>query len=247
MKNTYCLSTNLLNMSLNDLLIVLLVVFFSVPLKAQQLPTPIQYISQENNSFIFLRNGETLEGIITETQTLEGYFNGLEIITKDGEVHDLLAIEVKCMYLPTMNSNLPIGPVNSHHWDPEYKEYMIDKNFIDNGYAFLESIEAEILDKEVMVFMQLLNPATEWGIKIYEDPLINIPLSIIKTSRAMRNNTDSYYVKKGNTSPQLIEISEYETQFHDLWGACYLVVENYPTIIWQDLLKHMEDFANCAQ
>lgn len=247
MNNTHFLSYNNLKMSFRNLFIIPFILLLLGQLNAQNLQEPIPYITQDNSSFIFLRNGKTIEGKIIETKNTEGFLLGLTVELSDGSVSAFEASDMRCMYISTNSSFINNAAEIGHYWDTEYKEYFIDQNFIDNGFTFFESIEVDIQDEEVMVLMQLLNPKTDGSIRVYEDPLINSTLVLEHIDSGLRDNTMSYYLKSGNTDLQLIEMGDYHFLFHQLWGDCINVVKKYPTILWKDMARHIEDYTHFAQ
>lgn len=238
---------NILTMSMKILVLIPFFILLMVQLNAQDLQSPIPFISQEATSFIFLKNGKMEEGKIKSTESINRLIYSIEIQSPDGRLHSILTEDMRCMYVTSQNSTFISKSKSRHSWDREYKEYILDKNLIDQGYAFFENVEIEIGKEQVMALMQLLNPTAYNLFKVYEDPQINAPITTRSEAREGRIKTNSYYIKNKYNPLILLEKEQYHTYFSSVLAKCIEVKNKYPNIQWKDIGKHIYDYSNCLQ
>jgi len=213
-------------------------------LTAQEFAVPSNSFSHKKPSFITLNDGTGLEGDIKDIDRKKGLIEEIKI-TVDGKKKKLDPTEIKYMYLPPSGwdklNNAVDKMYDSQRWDED-----LDANKLKDGYVYFETVPVMVKKKERTMLMQLLNPATAKGIRVYHDPFAKETMSAgVGGIKVAGGNAKSYYVKRGSAVAYRLYKKTYNEQYKELYSGCDAVINAENAMKWSGFQDHVNAFADC--
>jgi hypothetical protein len=229
--------------------VFLLMAFFAIiSINAQQLLTPTFTYSQKKTAYLTLKDGTEMIGVLKDLNRKKGLIERVKFEDGDGKVHKLKPEDISFMYLPPSGldnlSKVVDALTNVQKWNDE----KLNQDLLNKGYIYIENAQVKIKKKEYTMLMQLLNPTFSKEVKVYHDPKAKKTKSLgVGGINLAGGNAKSYYVQKGDNAAFKLEKKNYNKEFKPLWGSCQAVVENNPSIKWNELTKHLLEFSECGE
>jgi hypothetical protein len=227
---------------------LIMALFTIISINAQQLLTPTFGYSHKKTSYVTLTDGTELIGTLKDLDRKKGLIEQVKLEDGDGKVHKLKPKQISFMYLPPSGLDNVVkvadALTNLNKWNDE----KLNQDLLNKGYIYIENAQVKIKKKEYTMLMQLLNPAFSKEVKVYHDPKSKKTTSIgVGGFNVVGGNDKSYYVQKGDNAAFKLEKKNYKKEFKPLWGSCQAVLENNPSIDWNELTKHLLEFSECAE
>ncbi len=194
--------------------------------KTQYIVSAADMFSRKKVSYISLKDGGEIEGKIKKLKRTKGLFKEIQIETEEGEKHKLYPEDIESMYLPQsgfdkLNKTFDFA-ANIHNTDEDDLNY----EYLQNGYAYFESVNVEYKGGERTLLLQLLNPSCSQYISIYHNPYARETQSIgIGGFKVAGGKDRSYYVKKGKDPAFKLKRTYYNDEANYLYGDCDGFVE----------------------
>ncbi len=225
-----------------SILIVCLLAAFS--LAAQDFATGANSFSHKKPSYITLNDGTVLEGTIKDLDRKKGLIEEIKI-TVNGKKMKLEPSEIAFMYLPPSGwdnmTNALDKLYDAQRWDED-----LDANKLKEGYAYFETIDVMVKKKKRTLLMQLLNPSTATGIRVYDDPFAKETMSAgVAGVKVAGGNEKSYYVKRPGQVGYRLYKKTYDEQYAILFDGCDAVLNAENAKKWSGFQDHVNAFATC--
>jgi hypothetical protein len=169
-----------------------------------------------------------------------------EITIKDaaGKKTKLAPSQIKDMYLPPSNFAKYNTAMDRATEVSEWSNDDISNEYVKQGYAFFENSKVFVGKKEQVMMLQVLNPATSKGIKVYQDPLAKgTGGSGIAGIDVTGGEEKSYYVKIGDATAFRLYKKDYKSEFKNIFKDCKAVLDASKSPDWSDFDKHVATYA----
>jgi len=221
-----------------------LFLFAALSISAQDFASPSFSFSHKKTSYLTMNDGTVLEGTIKDLDYKKGLIEEVKI-SVDGKKMKLEPTDIKFMYLPPSGfdkfSNAIDKMYDAQRWDED-----LDANKLKEGYVYFETVEVMVKKKKRTLLMQLLNPSTATGIRVYHDPYAKETMSAgVAGIKVAGGLAKSYYVKSGDAVAYRLFKKTYNDQYKELYGGCDAVMNAEDAMKWSALQDHVNAFAGC--
>ena len=228
-------------MRLSFLFVFLLI---ACSLSAQEFASPSFSFSHKKPAYVTLNDGTVLEGEIKDLDRKKGLIEEVKI-SVNGKKKKLDPSEIKYMYLAPSGwdnmTNALDKMYDAQRWDED-----LDANKLKEGYVYFETVDVMVKKKKRTLLMQLLNPATAKGIRVYHDPFAKETMSAgVGGIKVAGGNAKSYYVKRGSAVAYRLFKKTYDEQYQKLFNGCDDVLKAENAMKWSGFQDHVNAFAAC--
>ena len=231
--------------SLRGAALLLFGAFLAAPLLAQDFAQPVESFSRKKTSYVTLADGTTLEGTVERLKRKKGLIKEVKIEI-DGAERVLDPAEIKHMYLPP-SAIAELGNALNKMGDATRWDEDLDANILKEGYVYFETVPVMIKKDERTLLMQLLNPATARGVRVYHDPFAGETMSAgVAGVKVAGGDAKSYYVRKGDDTAYRLFKKDYKKEYEGLFGGCDPVMNHDMAERWSKFQDHVNAYADCA-
>lgn len=213
--------------------------------QAQQFAQPSFSFSHKKPAYVTLTDGTTLEGEIKDLDRKKGLIEEVKIKDTSGKKHKLDPEEIKHMYLAPSGwdnmTNALDKMYDTQRWDED-----LDANKLKEGYVYFETVPVMVKKKQRTLLMQLLNPATATGIRVYHDPYAKETMSAgVGGFTLAGGDAKSYYVMRDGKPAYRLYKKTYDDQYASLYAGCDNVLNDENAMRWSSFQDHVNNYAAC--
>ena len=224
--------------------ILLVFLFAALSLSAQEFASPSFSFSGKKPAYVTLNDGTVLEGNIKDLDRKKGLIEEVKI-SVNGKKRKLEPSDIKHMYLAPSGwdnmTNALDKMGDAQRWDED-----LDANKLKEGYVYFETVAVLVKKKQRTLLMQLLNPATATGIRVYHDPFAKETMGAgIGGIQVVGGNAKSYYVKRGSAVAYRLYKKTYDEQYNMLYKGCDAILKAEDAEKWSGFQNHINNFAQC--
>jgi len=216
--------------------IIFAIAFISSSLNAQKLLRPFESISGAKPSYLYMENGEEIEGKIKKLKYKKGLIKSVKI-TVDGEKREIPIEDIKYAYFPQSGLDKFIKAADVANDATQWNGDKYNQDRVKDGYAIFEKQEVMVKKKKRILLMQLLNPGTCSRVKVFHDPTATETAGVGLAGVRLTGGEDkSYYISKDGETAVKIQKRKYKKMFNDLYGDCKTITRKYKSIKWKDFV-----------
>jgi hypothetical protein len=218
--------------------LVFLLLLLSQIASAQQLLPPIELFSSKTESYILMKNGDSVVYFHAKVRYEKRGIVGVVGKKADGTKAEYKAEDIKVLAMPPSDFGkfASFGDANRSLAKSKKTNQKAYKR--DLVYFFSEQVEGR------SVLLQLLNPDFDNKIKIYHDPFAGQTTGWGIGGVTMVGGEDKSYYLKVNDKTTKIQKKEYKEKFKQLFGSCSKLLEKYKEPNWDDFAAHVFFFEN---
>lgn len=231
--------------------IALLLSLLSCTTAFGQLFTPAYSLfSNKETAYIYLEDGNTLEGIVSAVNQKNGLIQSL-MLTPTGEDKKMKvkANDIYAMYLPISNFSKINNAINLTFDPRKWRGKGVNNEVIQQGYAYFEKTKVTSNGKIDELLVQLLNPTFSEKIKVYYNPLgVSTRTLDLKNGFAIEDDLNkSYFVKVGDDAAIKLKKKDYDDAYAVLYKDCPQLVEKLKgSHHWNRFDEHLHAYTtNC--
>jgi hypothetical protein len=216
---------------------------------AQSFSPAFDTFSGSKTAYVNLLDGSKVEGTVEDLDRKKGLIEEITIKDGAGKKIKLQPAQIKDMYLPPSNyAKLNTGLDRATEVS-SWSDDDINNQYINEGYAYFENSKVFVGKKEQVMMLQLLNPATSKGIKVYQDPLARETMGVgIAGIDVVGGEEKSYYVKVGDATAFRLFKKDYKSEFKNIFKDCKAVLDGVKSPDWSDFDKHVATYSkDCAK
>tara|TARA_B000000441_G_C21509324_1_gene214051 strand:- start:90 stop:602 length:513 start_codon:yes stop_codon:yes gene_type:complete len=120
---------------------------------------------------------------------------------------------------------------------------------VNGGLTYFELVEVEYRKGKTMkLLMELVNPESSSGVRIYDDPYAAETGMSINGLQVTGGNMRSYFVSfDGGKTAQRFKKGDYKKEFSTIWKACPQIIKKYKKRDWDELAEHALVYATCGE
>jgi len=230
---------------MNRIVLLIAAACFVASAAAQDFAAPAMLYSDKKPSYITLADGTTIEGTVKDVDRKKGLIKEIKIKDTSGKKHKLKPEEVKHMYLPPSGLANLMNAIDkledAQRWDEN-----LDANKIKDGYVYFETVPVMVKKKQRTLLMQLLNPATAAGIRVYHDPYAKESMGAgIGGITVVGGGAKSYYVQRDGKPAYRLYKKTYDDEYQVLYSGCDAVLSAEDAQKWTAFQDHVNNYAAC--
>ncbi|WP_259014031.1 hypothetical protein [Emticicia fluvialis] len=209
--------------------IALLLSLLSCTTAFGQLFTPAyEQFSTQETAYIYLADGNTLEGTVSSVNQKNGLIQSL-VLKPSGESKKtkVKAESITAMYLPISQFNKINNAINLTFDPRKWRGKGVNNEVIQQGYAYFEKTSVANHAKTDQLLLQLVNPTFSEKIKVFHNPLgVSTRTMEFKNGFAIEDEVNkSYYVKIGDAAAVKLRKKDYEEAYAVLYKDCPQLVD----------------------
>ena len=232
-------------MIMKNIILTFLTTLSTLNFYSQELLSPSNTFSHEKSAYITLTDSAEIVGNIDDIDRKKGLIEFIKIIDKKGTVFNLKPEEILHMYIPPSGFDKIQKTAGLMTDVQKWTDEKINKDLLNNGYAYFESLDVQLKKENATLLIQLLNPTFSKYVKIYYDPFASETSSIkMGGIKLTGGQAKSYYVSKNGETAFKLKKKNYEDEFIPLWHNCEAVIENFPKKKWSNLTQHIITYSN---
>lgn len=229
--------------------IVALTATLSTSALAQNFVPAARTFSHKAESTVTLVDGTELRGTVKDVDRKKGLVKLIKI-EADGKKHKLKATDVASAYLKPSGINQVVNALelagDSQRWGDG-----LDSTQLLGGYVYLEQVPLTFKrgKKERRLLVQLINPFSAGGVRVFEDPAAKQTLGAsVGGVTVAGGNAKSYYMQKGDETAVRVFKKNYDEEFAFYFGDCPAVTSADDAGKWRGVQEHVNTYAaECAE
>lgn len=227
------------------LLLFSLFAAFTVQASAQEFSEAARRFSEKKVAYITLADGTEHEGYLKDLDRKKGLIKSIKMEI-DGDKRKFKPADVREMYLMPTLLNQAIQAAESVRKFTTYKDGLDESKFLD-GYVLLQSVDLTFKRGKAprTLLVQLINPASSSGIRVYEDPMAKRTMSAGVGPMSVGGNAKSYYFQKGDEPALRLKRKNYKEEFDFYFGSCAAVMARKDAGNWGKVHEHVAAYAEC--
>ena len=232
------------------ILFVLIAVATTTQLSAQDLLSPTFTYSHKKTSYITLKDGTEVTGMIKDLDRKKGLIEEIKIENEEGKKIKLKPEDVAHMYLPQSGLDKLSQVMDVMGDAQKWSNNDLDQKRLNEGYVYFENANVQIKkNKEMELLMQLLNPTFSKEVKVYHDPMAKQTASIGVAGITVAGGLEkSYFMLPSNKEVAYkLQKKNYDEEYAALWAGCEKLMAADADKKWSNLSKHVLSFSECAE
>lgn len=234
------------------LLPLMLVLMASAFVSGQDFVDGTVSFSKKKNSYITLKDGTEITAYCDKLTRKKGLIKEVRIKMEDGSKRELMADEIRQMYLPPTEFETAMNTIDraTNVKRIELGQNDVNDGYIQEGYVLFESAEFIIKKKKMNVLAQLVNPGFAGTVRVYFDPWASESASVGVGPMTLAGGlAKSYYVRVGDKPAYLLKRNAYNDFAALQYKRCSSVkaMASNGKYDWADFPKHLYEYtAECT-
>lgn len=232
-------------MKVKSKLITIMLIIVTTAGLSQSFSPAFDRFSGSKTAYLNLEDGSKIEGTIEDFDRKKGLIEEVTIKeTANGKKIKLTPDKIKNMYIPPSNV-AKLAEASDYltevsRWESDAS---LDKDILGKGYAYFEKVQMKVGKKVMPIIAQLMNPAFNAKIKVYQDPLARETTGIGFAGVDVVGGDDkSYYVQVGSEIGFRLFKKNYDEEFARMFKDCPSFSEKIKNPTWSDLEKNIYDY-----